>query len=207
MADVLQAIWAGIISATWLEQSATVLGVIGVVLMVRQNLWAFPVGLVQVTLWAVVSFHARLYAGMALQGVFFAALVYGWWHWTHAPTLAAAREQIPVTRLSARGLLGYIALALAAAALWGWGLARYTDAAVPHWDASIAAFSVVAQWLQARKKLENWSGWMFVNAVALGVYGSQGLYWFAFLYAVFLGLAVSGHRAWLRSWREEAARG
>lgn len=203
MAGVFEAIWAGVTGATWWEQSATGLGVVGVWLMIRQNLWAFPVGLVQVTLSAVVFYDYRLYADAVLQGVFFAALAYGWWHWTHAPEAAAARAQIPVTRLRWRALIGYAGLGLATTLGWGWWLARHTDAAVPYWDACIASFSLVAQWLQARKKLENWSGWILVNAVAVGVYGYKELYWFAVLYAVFLGLAVAGHRAWAASWRRD----
>ena len=50
-----------------------------------------------------------------------------------------------------------------------------TDAVLPYWDAFILAFSLIAQALQARKKIENWLLWMVVNAVAVGVYGSQDL--------------------------------
>ena len=46
-------------------------------------------------------------------------------------------------------------------------LLRTTDAALPHWDAFILVFSVISQWLQARKRLENWAGWMMVNVVAV----------------------------------------
>jgi nicotinamide riboside transporter PnuC len=40
-----------------------------------------------------------------------------------------------------------------------------------------------------------------VNAAAIAVYWTAGLYWFSVLYALFLVLAVGGHFEWLKSWR------
>lgn len=198
MDEILQGIWAGLIGATWLEQSATVLGVLGVWLMIRQNLWAFPIGMVQVSLSAVVFYQYQLYADAKLQGFFFVVLAYGWWHWVRG---CGDREELPVTRLRPRGIAGYALLGATGAGLWGWLLATRTDADLPYWDAFIAAFSIVSQWLQARKKLENWAGWMLVNSVAIGVYWYKELYWFSVLYALFFCMAAAGHRAWSTSRR------
>ena len=63
------------------ELAGTVLGVVGVALMVRQNVWAWPVGLLQVAISAWVFLGAKLYSDVVLQGFFFAIQAYGWWHW------------------------------------------------------------------------------------------------------------------------------
>ncbi|HTO03428.1 MAG TPA: nicotinamide mononucleotide transporter family protein, partial [Opitutus sp.] len=83
----------------------------------------------------------------------------------------------------------------------GWGeiMRRHTDAALPHWDAFILVFSLIAQWWQARKRLECWGGWMIVNVVAVGVYWAKDLRLFAGLYLVFFAMAVAGHLAWRKS--------
>jgi nicotinamide mononucleotide transporter len=60
---------------------------------------------------------------------------------------------------------------------------------------------VAAQVLQARKKLENWPLWIGVNLVAVAAYWKAELAFTAFLYAVYLGLAVLGWRAWQRAAR------
>ncbi|HKB91672.1 MAG TPA: nicotinamide mononucleotide transporter, partial [Opitutaceae bacterium] len=67
MITVFQDIWTGISGASWIEQAATILGLLGVVLTIRQSLWNFPIGLVQVVLSAFVFYYARLYADMKLQ--------------------------------------------------------------------------------------------------------------------------------------------
>ena len=204
MGGILDGIWQGLIGASALEQSATVLGVVGVWLMIRQNLWAFPVGMVQVAMSAVVFYRYQLYADMMLQAVFFAALGYGWWHWTHGGPQHDQRLQ--VGRLRPRGVGGYIALGFVINAIWGWLLASRTDASLPYADAFVGAFSLVGQWLQARKKLENWAFWIVVDLFAVGLFWVKELYWFSVLYALFCGMAWGGHRAWLVSWRREEER-
>lgn len=196
MSELLHSIWAGIIGASWMEQLATVLGLLGVGLTIRQSLWNFPVGLVQVTLSGVVFYQARLYADMKLQVFFFAVLAYGWWHWARP---GGNRKVLPVTRLSRGAIAACVGTGLAGTLLWGWYLQARTDAAMPYRDAFIASFSILSQWLQARKKLENWIGWMIVNAAAVAVYWIAGLHWFAVLYLLFFILAVGGHREWLKA--------
>lgn len=198
MIEVLEHIWQAIIGASWYEQLATVLGLIGVGLTIRQSIWNFPVGLVQVSLSSVVFYQARLYADMKLQGFFFIVLCYGWWHWSKPGDNLVL---LPVTRMSVASRIGCVFAGLAGTVLWGWYLHANTDAAMPFRDAFIASFSILSQWLQARKKLENWTGWMIVNLSATVVYWMAGLYWFAVLYLLFLVLAIGGHFEWLKSWK------
>ena len=75
---------------------------------------------------------------------------------------------------------------------------RLTDAALAYPDAATTAFSLVAQWLLARKRLESWAFWIGVDVLAIGVYAAKGLYITCGLYAVFLGLAVAGLATWRR---------
>ncbi|MBP7140394.1 MAG: nicotinamide mononucleotide transporter [Opitutaceae bacterium] len=180
------------------EAAGSILGIIGVVLMIRQHLLAWPVGLVQVAIYAWIFFTAKLYSDALLQIIFFVLLVYGWWRWWRGVESGHERHELPVTSLSPGGRLFCVVLGLLATAGWGEFMRRHTDAALPHWDAFILAFSMIAQWMQARKKIENWAVWIVVNTVAVGVYLSKDLYFTAVLYAVFLGLAVAGHVSWRR---------
>jgi nicotinamide mononucleotide transporter len=185
------------------EVIGTVLGVIGVWLMIRQNVWGWPVGLVQVAVYTWVFFGAKLYSDAILQVCFFVIQAYGWWHWWHG---GAERAALPVTRLSPAARAGWIALGAVATAAWGEFMRRTTDAALPHWDAFILVFSLIAQWLQARKVLENWAGWMVVNVVAVGVYSVKGLHLTSGLYVVFFAMAVAGHLAWLKTMKPSVGR-
>lgn len=200
MSEIFQGIWVGIIGASALEQVATGLGLLGVGLMIRQNVWAFPVGLVQVSIFGWVCFEGRLYSETALQVMFFSALAHGWVHWTRGRDAA---HPLPVTRLSSGARVAWGVGTLALWLTWGSVMQR-VGADLAYADAFVFAVSVAAQWLQARKHLENWIGWMVANAVAIGVFWTKGYYWFAVLYAVFGLMAVVGFRAWRRSMEHAA---
>ncbi|MCX6954106.1 MAG: nicotinamide riboside transporter PnuC [Verrucomicrobia bacterium] len=202
MREILQNIWTGLTTASPLDQANLVLGVIGVALMIRRSLWAFPVGLVAVSVQAVLFYRAKFYADATLQVFFFAALAWGWWHWVRGR--GAAEPELPVTALTARGRIATLAIAAAATVGWALALRAWTDAVMPWRDAFIAAFSVAAQALQARKNIENWPVWIVVNLVAIAAYWKADLAYTAFLYAIYFGLAVVGWRAWARAAKEGA---
>jgi len=64
--EAWQNIVQGLTTATPLDQANLVLGIIGVWLMIRRSLWAFPVGLVAVTVQGVLFFQSRYYADATL---------------------------------------------------------------------------------------------------------------------------------------------
>jgi nicotinamide mononucleotide transporter len=185
-----------------LEIAGFLTGVLSVALMGRQHVWAWPTGLVNVALYAVVFRDARLYADMGLQIVYFALCAYGWYHWT---TGAGPRAELPVRRAPPVALVGASLVALLGFLALGALLRRFTDASLPYLDSALGAFSLVAQWLQARKWIENWLLWIAVDIVYVGLYVFKGLYLTAALYVVFLGLAVLGWSAWRASLRAHAA--
>lgn len=196
--EILRQVVDGALTATWPEQVATVLGVLFVWLAMRESLWNFPVGLVQAAIFGWVCFQGRLFSETVLQAVFIAAMIYGWWHWSRG---GRDHRPLEVQRLSARAAVAWVAGTLALWGVWGWGMARFTPAALPWWDGFVFASSVASQWLQSRKALENWVGWIIANTVGVGVFWAKGYYWFAALYFLFWLLAWAGLRAWWRSWK------
>ena len=108
MKDILLNIRDGFASSTPLDLANLALGVVGVVLMVRRSLWAFPIGLLAVSVQGVLFFENRFYADATVQVFFFAALAYGWWHWVRDK---GAAPELPVTRQSWRGRALTLALA------------------------------------------------------------------------------------------------
>ena len=177
------------------EIIGTVLGIIGVWLMIRRSLWAFPIGLAQVVIFGWVCFQTGLYSETSLQLMFFAALVHGWWYWTHP---GAGRAERSVTRLSAKARFAWSGVAVVLWLVWGLVMQRL-GATLPFGDAFVFAVSVVSQWLQARKHIENWPGWLVANTVAIGVFLVKELYLFAGLYVIFWLMALWGWREWRKS--------
>lgn len=181
---------------SWIEIVAALLGLANVALVVRRSLWNYPFGLAMVALYAFVFFDAKLYSDALLQIFFFAVQLYGWWNWNRS---RAEAGEVRVERLDERARLAWLAGCVAAAVGWGALMHRFTDAAFPWWDGTIAVLSVAAQVLQSRRKLESWVLWIAVDMLAIGLFAAKGLWVTAVLYAVFLALSVWGLIGWTRA--------
>ncbi|MDB6093618.1 MAG: nicotinamide mononucleotide transporter [Verrucomicrobia bacterium] len=196
MREVLHNIWNGLATAGPLDQLNLVLGVVGVWLMIRRSLWAFPVGLAAVSVQGVLFYQAHFPADAALQVFYFATLAWGWHRWLRDRD---TKPELPVTKLSAAGWAVMLASAIIVTVAWASAIGPWMHAAMPWRDAFIAAFSVAAQVLQVRRNIENWPLWVLVNVVAVISYWSAELAYTSFLYAIYLGLALVGWRQWRRA--------
>ncbi len=181
---------------TVIEAAAVVFGLLCVWLTVKQNIWCWPMGLVQVILYVFIFYHVKLYSDLLLHVIYIVMQVYGWHHWLRG---GRNKGELPVSVLTSRSLVLWWGLCISGTVLLGYLMQRFTDAAAPYPDAFTTITSLVAQWLMARKKLESWCFWVSVDVVAVGVYLYKSLFMTAGLYAVFLVLAVIGFFAWRRS--------
>ena len=192
----------GIAYAAWttktagaLEAGAFVTGVICVWLVVRQSIWNFPLGLLNVAAYAWIFYEYRLYADAGLQVVYFGLNLVGWYLWLFG---GENRTELQVRRTSRREL-ALIGLFIAAATGFLWWLLGKLGGAAKFWDALTTSISLSAQWLQSRKKLECWHLWILADVIYVPLYISRGLNLTALLYGVFLCMAVMGLLAWQKS--------
>jgi nicotinamide mononucleotide transporter len=166
------------------------------VFAIRQSAWCWPSGIVSAASYVVVFQQARLPGQSALQALLGAICVYGWWSWRQRGDAASA---LAVSRARPTLLAAVAAATAAAAVAVGLLLRHSTESVAPFWDGGLVAASLAAQWMAARKWLENWLVWIGVNVVSVGLYLSQGLLPTTGLYILYLVMAVAGYRAWKRS--------
>ena len=178
-----------------IEIAAALLGVINVLLVVRRSIWNYPFGIAMVSLYFFVFWEAKLYSDSLLQIFFFLIQLYGWWAWVHADRVD---HGVAVGWLDNRSRLRWLVGTAVAIVVWGAGMARYTDAAAPFLDATVAGLSVSAQILQSFRRVESWVLWVSVDTLAIGLFWWRGLGVTAALYGLFLVLAVLGLIEWRR---------
>ncbi len=179
--------------ANQLEFWAFLTSLLGVWLMTRGWLIAWPAGLIGVALYAIVFVQSRLYADASLQLFFLAMLLYGWWHWLHPQP---GKAELPVSRVSAKSWMIYAVTTTAAALVIAQILRLKTDSNTPYMDATTTAMSLTAQWMQARKQLENWAVWIAADLLYIALYLYKDLRATAILYGLFCILAVMGYAGW-----------
>jgi nicotinamide mononucleotide transporter len=186
---------ANYLAENWVEIAGFITTLIGIWLTTRRLLICWPVVLISDVLYLVVFYRARLFSDALLQIFFVAFTLYGWWHWWRG---AQDDGEVRVVALRARGwILGLIAGA-AGSVLLGWLMVRI-GAALPHLDAALTSYSLVASWWQARKHTANWWLWIAVNLIYIGEYLYKSLVATAVLYLLLAILAVIGLRDWQRA--------
>jgi nicotinamide mononucleotide transporter len=185
-------------SLNYYEVLAVVFSLICVLLTIKENIWQWSVGILGVIFYLVVFYQAKLYANMWLQVVFIALQIYGWYEWLYG---GKDKGELKISRSSfARNCFLMIAAILGTAAM-AFSFAKLTDNAMPFADSAATVLSLIAQWMLAKKYLENWLVWILVNVITIVLGISQKLYLTAGLYLVFFILAIIGFLEWRRTYR------
>lgn len=180
-----------------LEIAGVIFTLLNVYLLTRQRILAWPLGLIGVSIYTYIFYSAQLYSDFILHIVYMILNAYGWWYWSTGRQDTS--EDIPVTTLSVRDRWTWILVIIGGFLIWGYVMHTFTDAALPYPDAFTTVTSLVAQYLLARKKIENWILWIVVDVVAITIYSYKGLYPTSFLYTILLLLSISGYISWLKS--------
>ena len=182
-------------AANWLEISGFVTTLVGIWLTTRRLLICWPVVLAADVLYLIVFYRAKLLSDALLQVFFVAFTLYGWWHWWRG---VREEGEVRVVPLSVRGWIAGLSAGAVGAVLLGWLMVR-VGATLPHLDAALTSYSLVASWWQARKHTANWWLWIVVNLVYIGEYLYKDLRPTAALYLLLVILAVMGLVDWRRA--------
>ncbi len=176
-----------------IEIAAVTFGFLCVFLTVKENIWCWPTGLVQVFLYIFIFYDAKLYSDVILHIIYVFMQIYGWYFWLRG---GERHQQAKISTLSHSWFSFYLAVSAIATLALGHLMATRTDAALPWGDAFTTIFSLSAQWLLSRKKLESWHFWISVDCVAIVIYFAKGLYLTSGLYIAFLIMAIAGLYRW-----------
>lgn len=180
-----------------LEIAAFILNVLGVWLTSKQYRICWLVNIIAVILYMIIFYQVHLYADALLQGVFIIMQLYGWLSWTKASAAKPLHAGYMNQAVMARSLL----IGTAAGLVLGLLFSAYTQASLPWLDSMLASFSLVASYWAARKYIESWAMWCVLDAIYVLMYLHKSLNLTAFLYFIFILLALNGWRMWKSQWK------
>ena len=188
-----------------IELLGAILGLLYIFFSIRQSILTWPTGLIASLLYTVVFFESRFYADMSLQVYYVAISIYGWYHWLRGSNNKSGEEnnELPVQTLSAK-LIWKLAMAtILIFFVLLFILLKFTDSDVPFMDSMTTAFSVVATWMLAKKYIEHWLIWIFVDAVSAGLYVYKNLWPTVILFLVYTVMAFLGYLEWKKDLKRQ----
>ncbi|MDH8702248.1 nicotinamide mononucleotide transporter [Dysgonomonadaceae bacterium PH5-43] len=181
-----------------IEIIGALLSFIFLILEVKQNWIMWIVGIFSSAFYIYIFYNAHLFANMGMNVYYTVMSVYGLYCWKFAKN-KEANESNDFHFISKE-----LAIKLSIITLFVFGLIlfilkRVPDSEIPIPDALIASLSIVATWMTAKKIVECWYPWIFVNFFSIGVYAYQHLYPTAILYVFYGTLSIVGLINWRKS--------
>ena len=152
---------------------AGIAGVLCVVLVAKGSIWNYLFGIVNVSMYAYISYKAALYGDAALNAFYYVPMQFiGWWQWRKRGAAMSESEadgagvQVKARRFSWRQR-AVLAVGCAAAVIAGGFILRYFGDPQPFKDSTTTVLSIVAQALMALAFMEQWALWIITNVVSV----------------------------------------
>lgn len=183
------------LSGNYIELLGAILGIAYIFFSIRQSILTWPIGLLTSVLYVWVFFVSKLYADMGLQMYYVAISIYGWYEWLFGNKTNHS-EPIQVSRITLKLSIVLSVISFFLFLLIWFILKNYTDSPVPMADSLATALSIVATWMLARKILEHWLVWIFVDAFSVGLFWYKDLLPTVVLFVVYTVMAYIGYREW-----------
>jgi nicotinamide mononucleotide transporter len=189
---------------TWMwenkiELIGALLGLFYIYFSIRQHILTWPTGLLTSLLYIAVFFNSGFYADMGLQVYYAGISIYGWFYWLKGGknrVVADSHEQVPVIKMSRKIMIGSIIVTIAIYIIILLILLHVTDSTVPYMDSLITALSITATWMLAKKIIEHWLIWIFVDLLSAGLYIYKELWPTVILFLIYTFMALIGYLEW-----------
>jgi len=178
-----------------IELLGAILGILYIGFSIRQNILTWPTGLLTSILYVIVFFQAKLYADMGLQVYYVFISVYGWYFWIKGKK-PENKKKVPVKGTTAKLWFILTSISVLLYFIILYILLNFTDSDVPYMDSITTALSIVATWMLARKYIEHWLMWIFIDAFSAGLYVYKGLWPTVILFIVYTVMAALGYFEW-----------
>lgn len=189
---------------------AAITGVLCVVLVAKGSIWNYLFGLMNVSLYAYISYKASLYGDAALNALYYVPMQFiGWWQWRKRGAAVSEAEskgngvQVKARRFTWGQRAVVAAGCLAAVVAVGFVLKHLGDPQ-PFKDSTTTVLSIVAQALMALAFMEQWALWIITNIVSVVMWcvcvsrGEAHAGVMVIMWVFYLLNSVNGLRVWLK---------
>ncbi|MBO5877730.1 MAG: nicotinamide mononucleotide transporter [Bacteroidales bacterium] len=193
---------------------AGIAGVLCVVLVAKGSIWNYLFGIVNVSMYAYISYKASLYGDAALNALYYVPMQFiGWLQWRKRGAAVSQAEaggagvQVKARRFT-RHQRAILALGCTAGVIAvGYVLKHFGDPQ-PFKDSATTVLSIVAQALMALAFMEQWALWIITNVISVVMWcicvarGEAHAAVMVIMWVFYLLNSLNGFRVWLKLSRE-----
>lgn len=189
---------------------AGIAGVLCVVLVAKGSIWNYLFGIINVSMYAYISYKASLYGDAALNAFYYVPMQFiGWWQWRRRGAAMNEAEsggngvQVKARRFTWRQR-AMLAAGCAAAVIAVGFILRHLGDPQPFKDSTTTVLSIVAQALMALAFMEQWALWIITNVVSVVMWcicaarGEAHAAVMVIMWTFYLLNSLNGFRVWLK---------
>ena len=189
---------------------AGIAGVLCVVLVAKGSILNYLFGLVNVAMYAYISYKASLYGDAALNALYYLPMQFiGWWQWRRRGAAMSETEadgngvQVKARRLSWNQRITLAFGCTFAVVTVGFILQHFGDPQ-PFKDSTTTVLSIVAQALMALAFMEQWVLWIITNIVSVVMWvvcvtrGEAHAGVMVIMWSFYLLNSLNGLRVWMK---------
>ena len=193
---------------------AGIAGVFCVVLVAKGSIWNYLFGIINVSMYAYISYKASLYGDAGLNALYYVPMQFiGWWQWRKRGAAVSEAEaagqgvQVKARRFDWRQRVLLAAGCTAAVVAVGFALRHFGDPQ-PFKDSLTTVLSIVAQALMALAFMEQWVLWIITNIVSVIMWsvcvarGEAHAAVMVIMWSFYLLNSINGLRVWLKLSKE-----
>ncbi|MCK0205031.1 nicotinamide riboside transporter PnuC [Ornithobacterium rhinotracheale] len=190
--------------ATWqdilLEVTAVIFGLLSVLFARKGNIWVYPTGIISTMIYVYICYMVRYYGDLIINIYYTMMSVYGWILWANI----SEDSSLKITWCKAKDWA--IALAITILSMvFVVGVYIYFDkfeSWLNYVDVLTTGLAFGSMWLMAKKKVENWLGWLLTDLISVPLYFAKGLGFTGIQFTIFLILAWQGYQIWKKEANE-----
>ena len=197
---ILQQFIAGMKQTTLPEYIAVFTGIVSVWFQKNENIWVFPIGLINTIIYVWISVKGNLFGEASVNFYYTVLNIYGWILWMRKNN--QQQHVVNVEFSNAKQWLQhivffaffYITIFLILIYL----KRSFAPNAIPWADAFASATAYTGMWLLAKKKVESWYWWIATNIASIPLYFIKGYVFSSVYYLVLLIMAFFGLIEWMK---------
>ena len=163
----------------------------------KSILWFF--GFISSLLYIIVFFNKQFYAEVSINSYYLFVSVYGWINWQKKSN-NKQEKALRISKIS--GHKEYMQYGIATLLIYFayYFTLKLLNSPIAAADSVVGALSIIATWMLANKKLENWLVFLTVDAYAAVLYFSKGLYPTTVLFIVYTIMSYIGYKQWKKNY-------
>ena len=201
---ILQQFIEGMKATTWLEYIAVFSGIASVYFSRIENIWVYPVGLVNTIIYIWLSVKGHLFGEASVNFYYTVMSIYGWMLW--AKKDAQQHHIINIEFSNAKQwlqqLLFFAFFYVVIFFILTYVKKSFAPGAIPWADAFASATAYTGMWLMAKKKVESWYWWIATNIASIPLYFVKDYMFTSVYYFILLIMAFFGLAEWMRRARD-----